>query len=89
MICLKRGIYAATGARCCSDHIYQDHVTAESFDKICVSQADRLEIDSAGFQEFLFDVRTILFDQKRFDFDDPSCLDQEAYGIILGLKRGN
>jgi hypothetical protein len=89
MIFLKRGIYVSTGARCCSDHIYQDHLTAGSFDKICVSQADRLKMDSVGFQEFLSDVRVILFGQKQFDFNDPSCLDEEAYRNLLGLKRGN
>ncbi len=76
-------------ARCCSEYIYQGHLTIESFNKICVSQADRLSIDSVGFQEFLSDVRTILFSQKKIDFDDPSCLDEEAYRNIVGLKKGN
>jgi hypothetical protein len=89
MIFLKRGIFVSPGARCCSTHIYKDHLTAESFHKICVSQADRLTVDSVGFQEFVSDVRTILFSQKNFDFDDPSCLDEEAYRNIVGLRKGN
>ncbi len=89
MIFLKRGVLVSPGARCCSDHIYQGHLTAESFDKIVVSQADRLNIDSSGFQEFISDVRTILFSQKKFDFDDPSCLDEEGYQSMVGLKKGN
>jgi hypothetical protein len=89
MIFLKRGIFVSSGARCCSEHIYQEHLTAESLNKICVSQADRLKIDSVGFQEFLEDVRTILFSQKNFDFDNPSCLDEEGYRSVVGLGKGN
>ncbi len=49
MIFLKREIYVSSGARCCSNHIYPGHLTAESFQKICVSQVGRLKIDSIGF----------------------------------------
>jgi hypothetical protein len=57
MIFLKRGIYVSTGARCCSDHMYQDRLTAGSFDKICVSQADRLKMDSRGnLSNWLIDI---------------------------------
>ena len=88
MIFLKRGIFISTGARCCSEHISQGHLTLESFNKICV-QADRLNINSVGFQEFLDDIRRILFSQKNFDFDDASCLTEEEYQNIVGLKKGN
>ena len=88
MIFLKRGVFVSTGARCCSDHIYQDHLTVESLGKIVVSQPDRLNMDSIGFQEFLSDVRTIIFSQKNFDFDDPSCLDEDTYRSVVGLSKG-
>lgn len=89
MIFLKRGISVSEGARCCSHHIYKDQLTAESFGKICVLKADRLNISSTDFQEFLEDVRIILFKQKSFDFDDASCLDEEGYRSIVGLAKGN
>lgn len=89
MIFVKRGIFVPEDARCCSHHIYKDQLTVESFGKICVSKADRLNISSADFQEFVEDVRTILFKQKSFDFDDASCLDEEGYRNIVGLDKGN
>ena len=87
MIFLKRGIFVSSGARCCAEHIYQGQLTVESFNKICVSQADCLKIDSVGFREFLEDVRTILFSQRNFDFDNPSCLDEEGYRSVVGLGK--
>ena len=89
MIFLKRGIFVSSGARCCSDHTYLEHLTVESFNKIFVSQADCLKTDAAGFQEFLEDVRTILFSRKNFDFDNPSCFDEEGYRSVVGLGKGN
>ena len=89
VVFLKRGIYVLSGARCCPDHIYQGHLTIESVHKICVSQANRLKIDSVGFQEFLSDVCKILFGKKKLDFDDPSCLNEEAYRDFVGLRKGN
>ena len=87
MIFLKRGIFVPIGARYCYDHISQEHLTAESLNKVCVSQTDSLKIDSVGFQEFLKDVRTILFSQKKFDFDNPLCLDEEGYRSVVGLGK--
>jgi hypothetical protein len=89
MIFLKRGVFIVPGARCCSDHIYKNHLTAESLGKIDASKPDRFNIDSVGFQEFISDVRAMLINQKSFDFDDPSCLDEEGYRCIVGLSKGN
>jgi len=37
---------------------------------------------------FVEDIRTILFRQKKFDFDDPSCFNDEGYQSIVGLSKG-
>lgn len=88
MIFLKRGVYVLQGSRCCSDHLYLGHLTAESFNQIIVSQPDSLDIDSEGLQEFISDVRSILLERKSMDFNDPSCLNDEAYRILFGLRKG-
>jgi hypothetical protein len=89
MIFVKRGVFIVPGARCCSNHIYKKHLTVEAFGKIEVSKPDRLDIDSVGFQQFLADVSAMLINQKSFDFDDPSSLDEEEYRCIVGLSKGN
>ena len=90
IIFVKRGVSVPEDARCCSHYIYKDQLTVESFRKICVFKADRLNISSTDFQEFVEDVRTMLFKQKSFDlFDDASCLDEEGYRNIVGLGKGN
>jgi hypothetical protein len=89
MIFLKRGVFIVPGARCCSTHIYKNHLTVESLGKIQVSKPDRFNIDSVGFQTFITDVSTMLINQKTFDFDDPSCLGDEEYRCIVGLSKGN
>ncbi len=88
MIFLKRGVLVAPGSRCCSDHLYKNQLTIESFDHIQVSKADRWEIDATGFQIFVEDVRSILFNQKCFDFDDRTCLKDEGYRNIVGVTKG-
>ncbi|CAM4847138.1 unnamed protein product [Rotaria magnacalcarata] len=87
MIFLKCGIIAAPGSRCCTSHLCEDGLTIKSFDHIRISKPDRWQIDSIEFQIFVEDIRVILFKQKKFDFDDPSCFSDEGYQTIVGLCK--
>ena len=53
-----------------------------------MSKADQWKIDSDEFQMFVADVRAMLFKQKTFDFDDPTCFSDEGYQSIVGLTKG-
>ncbi|CAF4659356.1 unnamed protein product, partial [Rotaria sp. Silwood2] len=87
MIFLKCGIVVARGSRCCTSHLCEDGLAIKLFDHIRVSKPDRWKIDSDEFQIFVEDIRIILFKQKKFDFDDPSCFSDEGYQAIVGLRK--
>ena len=89
MIFLKRGIFVPPGTRCCRTHVVRKQLTVESFNKICASKADHWTLDAVGFQMLLRDLRSILFSQNSFSFDDLSSSNEEAYETIVGLTRGN
>jgi hypothetical protein len=89
MIFLKRGVFVPAGTRCCSHHLFEKQLTDESFGQICVSKADRLTLDSVGFQVLLADIRSMFSCQISFSFDDPTSLDEEAYKTIVGLTKGS
>jgi hypothetical protein len=88
MIFLRCGIVVAPGSRCCKSHLCEDELTIKSYDHIRVSKPDRWKIDSDEFQIFVEDIRSILFKQNIFDFDDPSCFSDEGYHAIVGLRKG-
>ena len=87
-IFLKCGIVVFPGCRCCKDHLCEDGLSLKPFDYIRVSKADQWKIDSDEFQMLVADVRAMLFQQKTFDFDDPTCFSDEGYQSIVGLTKG-
>ena len=76
------------GALCCSDHLYNGHLNYESLWQINGSLADRLILDSDATDSLLNDFRSAIQTVNVFDFDDPSCLKDETYYNITGLKKG-
>ena len=88
MIFIKRGISESKGSRCCSERLYNGHISYECLYKINGSISDRFVLNSDDVKNLIDDFRTIIQMAKFFDFDDPNCLPDESYFNIIGLKKG-
>lgn len=88
MIFMKRGIFVPPGNRCCSVHIYNDHLSFEALQLIKPSTADVVYLNTKAVIELLDDCAHLIRSTKTFDFDDPSSLDENSYYAITGLKKG-
>ncbi|CAF1526038.1 unnamed protein product, partial [Rotaria sordida] len=53
--------------------------------RCCTSHLCEDELTIKSFDHI--HIRTILFKQKKFDFDDPSCFSDEGYQAIVGLSK--
>ncbi len=88
MVFIKRGISVSKGSRCCSEHLYNGHLSYESLRQMYGSISDRLVLNSDDVKNLIDDFRLTIQTSKAFDFDDPSCLSDESYFNITGLKKG-
>lgn len=88
MVFIRRGILVSAGSRCCSDHLYKGQLSYEGLWQINGSISDHLALNSSEVQGLMEDFRSSIQASKSFDFDDPSCLSDECYFNITGLKKG-
>lgn len=88
LVFVKRGIRISAGSRCCADHLYNRHLNFDSMSQIRADQVERFICDANRLQEMLNNFRSILVNQKSFDFDDPYSLNDKDYYNITGLHKG-
>ncbi|CAF4389714.1 unnamed protein product, partial [Rotaria magnacalcarata] len=87
LVFVKRGILVPAGSRCCSNHLYNQHLDFDSISQIRADQMERFICDANRLQEILNDFRLILVNQKSFDFDNPYSLNDQDYYNVTGLHR--
>lgn len=88
MVFMKRGIVVPCGSRCCSDHLYRNRLTYEALQQIRPTTVDMMSLDANGVIELVTDCCMTIQNAKTFDFDDPTCLDDESYYNMTGLRTG-
>ncbi|CAF2874624.1 unnamed protein product [Rotaria sp. Silwood2] len=88
MIFLSRGIWVSKGVRCCSNHLYKEHLSYEARQSVKQSKADDILLNKHDVEKLIDDFRLTLKHAGSLDFDDPGALDNETYKTITGLDRG-
>jgi hypothetical protein len=88
MVFVKKGVFISKGSRCCSHHLYNGHLSYESLQPINGVYHDHLILNSDDIHNLIDDFRSVYKVSKIFDFDDASCLSDEAYFNITGLTKG-
>ena len=88
MFFVKRGVVVSSGSRCCSHHVYNNHLTYDALQQITPAITDMVSFDANGVVELITDCCTTIQEAKTFDFDDPTSLDDESYYNMTGLQRG-
>ena len=87
MIFILRGILVSPGSRCCSDHLYRGQLYREGLWQMAGSIPERLSLGSDDVQGLIEKFRSSIQALKDFNFDDPTCLSDECYFNITGLKK--
>ena len=79
MVFIKRGIFVLPGTRCCNEHLYKKQLSYEALNQISVSECGCILVNSDQLNQMLVSFRLAIQNQKIFDFDDPTCMDDTAY----------
>ena len=87
MIFVKRGIVVPAGSRCCSYHLYDNHLTYDALQQITHTKMDMVSFDANGVAELITDCCATIRNIRTLDFDDPTSLDDESYYNMTGLER--
>lgn len=88
MVFVKRGIVVPAESRCCSVHLYNNHLTYDALQQIEFCKMDKVTLNANDIIQLITDCCMTIQTAKTFDFDDPSSLDDEAYYNMTGLQRG-
>ena len=87
MVFIKRGISVLPEARCCNEHLYKKQLSYEALNQISASECDCILVNSNQLNQMLVSFRLAIQNQKIFDFDDPTCMDDTAYYNTTGLEK--
>lgn len=88
MVFVRRGILVPSGSRCCKQHMYNNHLSYDSFQEITATHKDKITMDTEGVVDLLNECCATIQSMRTFDFDDPASLNEESYYNITGLQQG-
>ena len=88
MIFFRRGIWVPKGVRCCSNHLYKEHLLYEAQQSAKQSKTDDILLNTDDVLKLIDDFRLALKHAGSFGFDDLGALDNETCKTITGLNQG-
>ena len=88
MIFLRRDISVRKGVRCCSNHLYERHLSYETRQSVKQSKADNILLNTSDVVKLTDSFRLALKHTSSFDFDGPGTLDDETYKTITRCDQG-
>ena len=84
---LTRNVWIPEGARCCPNHILLHRFTQQALDSIKPLSIRYEEWNSSDLETLLERLRTLYNGRKRFNFDDPRDLSDNAYFTLTSLSK--